>query len=68
MFDNTAFNQARMEAEITDTELADFIGESRKYLWDVTLGRAAVTAGHWAALRAMVKVKALADVRKERCK
>jgi hypothetical protein len=59
MFDNTAFNQARMEAEITDTQLADFIGESRKALWDITLGRAPVTLGHWVALRAMIKAKSL---------
>jgi hypothetical protein len=57
MFDNSAFNQARMEAEITDTELADFIGESRKALWDITLGRAPVTLGHWVALRATMKAK-----------
>lgn len=57
MFNNHSFNQARMEAEITDSELADFIGECRKAMWNVTLCKAPATPGHWAALRAMIAAK-----------
>ena len=57
MFNNNAFNQARMAAEITDSELADFIGESRAAMWNVTLCKAPATAGHWAALHAMIAQK-----------
>ena len=58
MFNNTEFNQARAAAEITDSELADFIGESRAALWQITLCRQPATAGHWAALRAMIASRA----------
>jgi hypothetical protein len=57
MFNNDAFNQTRANAEITDSELADFIGESRESLWKITLCKAPATAGHWAALRAMIAEK-----------
>lgn len=57
MFNNTEFNQTRANAEITDSELADFIGESRVALWNITLCKAPATAGHWAALRAMIAQK-----------
>jgi len=52
-----AFNIARRNAEITEAELADFMGTCHRHQLGVTTGRNVVTAGMWAAMNAIIAAR-----------
>ena len=51
---NSDFDAMRREAEISSTELADYMGASRRFMLQVETGREPVTPGMVACLKAMM--------------